>query len=645
MHDYKILFEPLCIGTMEVKNRFVMAPIITNYCEQDGKVTDRLIAYHRARARGGVGLIIAEAGYVHPCGKGYSHELGIYKDELVSGLRRLTDAVHEEDTKIAVQLHHSGRQSHTAITGMPLIAPSPIPCPVCGDMPQEMTKDDIRQTVEAFGNAARRAREAGFDAVEIHGGHGYLLNQFLSLFSNRRLDEYGGSLSNRARLSLEVLKKVRESVGKDFPVLFRISSEEYVPGGLTIEDTKAFARMLVENGVNAIHVSGGVYSTSAMIIQPAAVPQGVYVNNAAAIRSAIGRKVPVIVVGRLKEPTVMEAIVAGGKADMIAMGRGLLADEAFPSKLKKGNLSDIRKCIACNQGCVDRLVGGLDIGCLGNALTGREWQYDLDRKAQLKKKVLVAGGGPGGLEAARIAALRGHEVFLYEKGDKLGGLLNYIVLAPFKNEFEDLRSFQVGQVEKLGVRVKLGRAVDGDVIDELRPDVVIMATGSRPIIPDITGLDRTQVKTAEEILSGAPFGENVVIIGGGAVGCETAEFMADRGSEVTVVEMLKGVAQDIGPLERSLLMRRLMNKGVKLSTKTVIREVTQDGGLVLLRDDQQETLKGTDTLVLAVGYRPVMELEKTLKEKKTPYVKIGDCAGVRNAMDAIWEGFLLAYEL
>jgi len=645
MGTYKKLFEPIRIGTMEVKNRFVMAPMVTNYSEKDGSVTDRLVAYHRARAKGGVGLIIAEATYVHPCGKGFSNELGIYKDDLIPGLKRLTGAVHEAGGKIAVQLYHSGRQSYEAVTGLPLIAPSPIPCPVCGGMPKEMAKEDIRQMVDAFGNAARRAKEAGFDAVEIHGAHGYLLNQFLSPYSNQRTDEYGGSFANRARFPLEVLKKVRELVGKDFPVLYRLSSAEHVPGGLTIEDTKAFAAMLVDNGIDAIHVSGGVYLSAAMIIQPAAIPQGVYVENAAAIKEAVGGRVPVIVVGRIKEPSMMEELVAGGKVDMIAMGRGLLADENFPAKLEKGNTDDIRKCIACNQGCIDRLFADTDIGCLGNALTGREWQYDLERKAPQKKKVLVAGGGPGGLEAARIAALRGHEVYLYEKGPKLGGLMNYTILVPFKNEFDDLRSFQVGQVEKLGVRVKLGQAVDGAVIDQIKPDVVIMATGSEPIQPDIPGLERLQVKMAEEILAGAPFGKNAVIIGGGAVGCETAEFLADRGAKVTVVEMLENVARDLGMLEKALLMQRLAEKGVTLLTKTVVRDVNPDGDLVLQKDYQQEILKGVDTVVLAVGYRPVTDLEQVLAEKKVPFLKIGDCLEARKVLDAIWEGFLRAYEL
>jgi len=644
MVRYSKLFEPIWIGKIKLRNRFVMPAMVTNYCGPDGKVTERLIAYLRARARGGVGLIISEAAFVHQSGRGFFCELGIDSDELLPGLRRLADAIHEEGGKIAVQLHHSGRQTYPTVTGMPLIAPSPIPCPICRARPEEMTRADILQLLEAFGAGARRAREAGFDAVEIHGGHGYLLNQFLSPYSNRRTDEYGGAPAKRARFPLEVVKKVREMVGSDFPLLYRMSADEFVPGGLTIQETKIFAQILVDSGIQAINVSGSVYESAALMMSSFALP-GLHVENASAIKKAIGGKIPIIVVGRLQDPMMMEQLVAGGQVDMIAIGRGLLADEALPAKIRAGKLADIRKCILCNQGCVGRLNSGKDIACLGNAMTGREWQYDLSQKAPQKKKVLVAGGGPGGLEAARIAALRGHEVFLYEKAEKLGGLFNYAILSPARSDFEDLRSYLITQVEKLGVCVQTGCAVDEEIIGRLQPDVVIMATGSRPIIPNIPGLNRKEAKTAEEILAGAHFGKNIVIIGGGAVGCETAEFLADRGARVTVVEMLKGIARDMEPTGKRLLMRRLKEKGVILSTNTVLREVKPSGELLLQKESRQETLKGVDTLVLAVGYQPVTDIEGMLNDKKVSYIKIGDCFQSRNIIDAIWEGFRGAYEL
>jgi len=644
MGSYAKLFEPVKIGTMEVKNRFVMAPMVTNYCQSDGAVTDRFIAYHSARAKGGVGLIVVEATYVHPCGKGFSNEVGIYKDDLVDGLRKLVNSVHEYGAKIAIQLYHSGRQSYTTVTGTPLIAPSPIACPVCQGMPMEMTKQDIDDMIEAFGEGARRAKEAGCDAVEIHGAHGYLINQFLSAYSNTRTDEYGGSFEARAKFPLEVVKRVRETVGSDFPVLYRLSSVEHVPEGLTIEDTAEFSKMLVAHGIDAIHVSGGVYQSAAMIIQPAAIPQGVYVDNAAAIREAIGGQVPVIAVGRLKDPDMMAEIVETGKADMIALGRALLADEDLPAKLQAGKVTEIRKCIACNQGCIDRLFEDQDITCLGNPLVGREWQYDLGKKAA-KKRVVVIGGGPGGLEAARVAALRGHEVFLYETKSQLGGLLNCVVLAPYKDEFGELKDFLVNQMEKLGVHVSTGQAADEKVIDRVKPDVIIMATGSRPIVPPIPGIAHKNIKNAEEILAGAFFEKEVVIIGGGAVGCETAEFMTDRGANVTILEMLDDVANDVGLLEKALLMERLNEKGVKIETKTMVKEITGAGDIVVQRDGTDDTIKDINTIVLAAGYQPEKGMQALLEYKKIPFFKIGDCVDARKVMDAMYEAFVTAYEI
>ncbi|HOP39464.1 MAG TPA: FAD-dependent oxidoreductase [Geobacteraceae bacterium] len=645
MRSYEKLFEPVRIGNMKLHNRIVMPPMVTNFCEGDGSVNDRYVAYMRARAKGGVGLIITEATYVHPSGKGFPYGLGVYKDELIPGLKRLTETVHEEGKKIALQLFHCGRQSVEAVTGMTLIAPSPIPCPVCGDLPKEMTGEDIRQIVAAFGDAAARAKEAGFDAVEVHGAHGYLLCQFLSPYSNHRSDEYGGALANRARFPLEVVKKVRERVGWEFPMTYRMSAEEYVPGGLTLEDTKPYARMLVENGINAIHVTGGVYESAAMIIQPAAVSQGVFVENAAAIKEAIDGAVPVIVAGRLKDPDIMQEVVESEKVDIVSTGRALLADPEYPAKLLAGHPEDIRKCIGCEQGCADRLFAGLDIGCLGNPLTGREWQYDLTLKAAEKKRVLVVGGGPGGLEAARIAALRGHEVLLCEKNGKPGGLVNLTVNLPFKEEFDDLLAFQVRQVEKLGVRFELNRTVDEAFIDQVKPDAIIIATGSRPIIPAIPGIEHPQVCGAEEILAGAPFGKKIAVIGGGAVGCEVAELLADRGANVTVIEMLDDAAKDVGMLERALLMQRLKERNVTILTKTVVSEVTPEGDLVLEKDCGKETAKGFDTIVTCVGYQPVTVLSETLQEKGIPFVSIGDCVKARKVIDAVWEAFQQAYLL
>lgn len=644
MSNFEKLFEPIKIGTMEVKNRLVMAPMVTNYAESDGSVNERFKAYHTARAKGGVGLIIVEATFVHPRGKGFSNELGIDKDTLIGKLTELTDTVHEHGAKIAVQLYHSGRQSYSAVTGGQLFAPSPLACPVCGETPLEMTKQDIEEIIAAFGEGARRAKAAGFDAVEIHGAHGYLIDQFLSPYSNKRTDEYGGTFENRARFPFEVLAQVRDTVGQDYPIIYRLSSEEFVEGGLTIEDTKKFATMLVDQGVDAIHVTGGVYETAAMIIQPAAVPQGVYVSNAAAIKDAIGSRVPVIVVGRIKEPAMAADIIHDGKADMIAMARALLADPDLPSKLQAGTPEEIRLCIGCNQACIDRLFQDQDIACLGNPLTGREWQYNLDEKAATSKKVLVIGGGPGGLEASRVAALRGHDVYLYEKNKELGGLLPIAALPPHREEIKDLTGFLTSQVKKLGVNITVGRTVDEAVIDEIKPDAIIMATGATPIIPAIPGVENKNIVIGEAILTGASFGKNVVVVGGGLVGCETAEFMAATGASVMIVEMLDDIAADMGLLDKALLLMRLEEMGVTIITGGTVTAF-RENGVVMEKAGKEETINGVDTIVLALGYKADVTMQPLLEKKGIPYHMIGDCAGPRKIVEAIYEGFLNAYQL
>jgi 2,4-dienoyl-CoA reductase-like NADH-dependent reductase (Old Yellow Enzyme family)/thioredoxin reductase len=642
---FQKVLEPIQIGQMEVRNRFVMPSMVTNYANSDGSINERIKAYHQTRAKGGIGLIIVEAAYVHQSGKGFKNQVGIHKDELIPGLKSLTDTVHSYGAKIAIQLYHAGRQTTSKVTGMNVVAPSPIPCPVKQDMPKELSIDEIKELVEAFGRAARRAKEAGFDAIEIHGAHGYLLNQFLSPYSNKRIDEYGGTLENRLKFCLEVIRRVREEVGENFPIIYRMSAQEYVPEGLTIEDTKVIAKKLVEAGVDALHISGGVYESSAMIIQPAAISQGCFVDNAAAIKEAIKGAVPVIVVGRIKDPIMAEKIIQEGKADLVAMGRAMLADPELVKKVSKGKVEEVRKCIGCNQGCIDRLFQDIDITCLVNAVTGHETEFDLETKVENKKKVLVIGGGPGGLEAARVAALRGHEVVLYEKDAELGGQLKIASVPPYKEEINDLTTYLINQVKKNGVVIETSKEADAEKIREIKPDVVIVATGSEPIIPEIPGVEQKKVVTAHEVLKcSASVGQKVVIIGGGMVGCETAEFLADQGKQVTVVEMLDDIAVDVGALTRALLLERMAEKKIMILTKSKAREITTEG-VITEREGGKEEVIHADTVVLAVGSKPKNDLLKLLEETGIPTYAIGDCVKPRKIIDAIHEGFRRAYSL
>jgi 2,4-dienoyl-CoA reductase-like NADH-dependent reductase (Old Yellow Enzyme family)/thioredoxin reductase len=646
MNEFKFekVLEPINIGRMKLRNRFVMPPMVTNYAADDGAVTERFKLYHQTRAKGGVGLIIVEAAYIHQSAKGFKNQLGIYKDELVSDLRELTEAVHGYGAKIAVQLYHAGRQTTSKVTGMPVVAPSPIPCPVKQEMPRELSVEEINDLVEAFGQAARRSVEAGFDAIELHGGHGYLLNQFLSPYSNKRTDEYGGSLENRMRFSLQVLRRIREEVGENYPIIYRLSSEEFVDGGLTLEDVKTFAKRLVKAGLDALHVTGGVYETSAMIIQPAAIPQGIYVDNADEIKKAINGDIPVIVVGRIKDPVMAEEIIRDGKADLVAMGRPLLGDPELPNKVAKGNIEDIRKCIGCNQGCIDRLFQDIDIACMINPLTGHEFEYDMETPTE-KKKVLVIGGGPAGLEAAWVAALRGHETILYEKQEELGGQMIIAAEPPHKEEIKDFVSFLSNQVQLSGTLIEKGKEADMKTVREIKPDVVIMGTGSEPIIPKIPGIDQENVYTGHDVLSGtAVIGNKVVVIGGGLVGCETAEFLANQGKQVTVVEMRDDIALDVGALTRGLLLNRMNEMKIAVLTGSKVSAISSDR-VVLEREDGTEEITGVDTVVVAIGSKSKNDLTELIKEEGIQVYNIGDSAKPRRIFEAIHEGFQLAYNL
>jgi 2,4-dienoyl-CoA reductase-like NADH-dependent reductase (Old Yellow Enzyme family)/pyruvate/2-oxoglutarate dehydrogenase complex dihydrolipoamide dehydrogenase (E3) component len=640
----KKVLEPIKIGSMELRNRFVMPPMVTNFAAEDGSVTDRIKSYYETRAKGGVGLIIVEAVYVHQSGKGFDHQLGIDNDRLIPGLKSLTNTVHRHGAKIAAQLYHAGRQTNSKVTGMTILAPSPIPCPVNKEMPHELSISDIRVVIEQFARAARRAKAAGFDAIEIHGAHGYLLNQFLSPYSNIRTDEYGGPFENRIRFPLEVVSAVRDAVGNDFPLIYRLSSEEFVEGGLTIEDTKEFAKILVDAGIDALHVSGGVYESGAMITAPQAVKQGLYVKNADAIKKEIRGAVPVIVVGRIKDPLMAEEIIREGKADLVAMGRALLGDPEMPKKVAANRLEEIRKCIGCNQGCIDRLNKNQDISCMINPLTGHESEYNLDAPVA-KKRVLVIGGGPAGLEAAWIAAKLGHDTILYEKQSQLGGQLRVAAKPPFKKEINDLTTFLIHQVEHSGAKIVIGMEADIEKVLANHPDAVIVATGSEPILPNIPGIGQENVVTAHDVLMDrAMVGDSVIIIGGGMVGCETAEYLADQGKQVTIVEMLDHVAEDVGSATKALMMLRLIQKKITVLTNSRVTEISKNT-VTIEKKEGTLILPDIDTVVAAVGSKPANKLAKEIEQAGIPVFAIGDCVKPRKIFEAIHEGFQAAYHL
>ena len=647
MKALKLLFSPIKIGTMELKNRIVMPAMGTNYAEPDGMMSEREIAWHVARAKGGCALNITEITNIDPLGKGIPGCPSIWDDKFIPGFAVLAKAIHAHGGRLAIQLHHAGRGAVSFVTGAQAVGPSAITYPpspgwpMPTEVPKELTEDEVWDLIDKFGEGARRAREAGADAVELHGGHGYLLAQFMSPESNKRTDSFGGSLEGRMKFPLEIIKSVRSKAGADFPILFKISGQEMTTGGTTLEETVMMASILEDAGVDCICVSRGSYSSVFWIEPPSGLPPGVWIFDVEAVKRAVS--IPVMAVGKIGDPLIAEHILKQGKADLLAMGRALIADPDLPNKAAEGRFDDIRYCIYCNT-CIHSMMTAAT-RCAINAEAGRESEMPII-PAKRPKKVLVAGGGPAGLEAARVAALRGHKVTLYEKGDKLGGQFRIACLPPMKQEFTMAIKYLSTQVRKAGVKVEMGKKVTPSLVGRLKPDVVIVATGGVPLIPeDIPGANMERVVTAHDVLTEKVRpGQRVAILGGGMVGCETAEFLGQRGKDVTIIEMLDDIALDIGMFSRPYLMERLAQWGVKAITGAQVKKITDDG-VVVEKEGRRETISGIDTVILAMGVRPVNRLAKQLKGKVAEVYVIGDASQPRMVVDAISEGAEIARKI
>jgi NAD(H)-dependent 7beta-hydroxy-3-oxo-delta4-cholenoic acid oxidoreductase len=510
---------------------------------------------------------------------------------------------------------------------------------------RELAVEEIAAIVEQYGEAARRAREAGCDAIELHAAHNYMLaGSFLSPLRNKRIDSYGGTADGRLRFLVEVMGSIKARAGADFPVILRISGDEYLPGGRTLEDTLYIAPKLVEAGVDAFEISGGVQPELAWrVIPPMGAPLGLNVPAAAAVKQVVD--VPVMVVGRINNALLAEDILQKGHADLTVMGRALLADPELPNKAAEGRFDDIAPCAACSLGCVGEQMKMKPMSCVINPCLGREKETVLV-PADERKKVLVAGGGPGGLEAARVAALRGHEVTLCERGEKVGGQLNPAAMAPTKQEIALWIQYLVSQVEKVGVRIELDQEVTPELIHQRKPDVVVVATGGELMVPPIPGLDEEKIIDGSDVLQGKAnlLRAKVLVIGGGSTGCEVADAIAGHGdnpldadSEVTIVEQLPGIALDAVPATRMLLLQRLRERGVKSITSAEVKEITGDG-VVIERDGKEEVIGGMDHIVLACGTRPVDHLSDEIRDKVPEVHVIGQAKAECRALEAIAEG-------
>ncbi len=645
MIELKKLFTPINIGRIKLRNRIVYPAIGSCFATVDGEITDRSINYYAARARGGAALITLENTIVHPSGKAFTIPV-LYDDRYIPRLKELANAIHNEGAKLFVQLAHQGRQMSSAITGSPLLAPSPIPSPMYREIPREMSKEDIKELVEAFGTAAKRAKRAGCDGVEIHGAHGYLISTFLSPRSNKRTDEYGGSLNGRLKFALEVINSVRSKCGEDFPICFRISCDEMAEGGLVPDEVALICRILADAGIDALSISRGA-DDYRWYVPPFGHAVALNADFAGRVKHLVN--IPVVVAGRIHDPLVAETILDEGKADLIAMGRALIADPDLPRKAKEGHFEDIIPCIACNQGCLNGLFKLLRLTCLLNPTVGRENEMKL-APAEKRKKVLVAGGGPAGLEAARVAAQRGHEVILYERSSKLGGQFNLAAVPPRKQEFAKAIRYLSIQAQKAGVKIELGKEVSPELIEEVKPEVLIVATGGAPIVPDdIPGTDRPIVATPHDVLAGkVAVGDRVVILGGGALGCETAEYVGEQGAKDITITTRRGsveeLADDMVPWARAALMERLNAYRVTVLTSANIKEILEDG-VILLRNGEEMSIRGVDNVVLARGVRPVDELSGRIKGNVPEVYVIGDAKEPRQALEAIAEGAEVARKI
>ncbi len=642
MKPLSYLFRPIKIKSMEVRNRLVMAPMGTNLGNQHGEPTPAMIHYYAARSRGGVGLILTDDTTITSSALYHRKGLRLHEDSLIHSWKKLTQEVHLHGAKIAPQLVHPSFNAPSAFSGLQPVAASPIPSRRYREVPRELTGEEIEEIIEQFAEASRRAQEAGCDAVQIHCAHmHHLLGSFLSPLYNKRTDAYGGSLEGRLRLPLEVIRRIRSRVGPGFPILIRISGEEFLPGGQTIEESKTIAFHLVEAGVDAIQVSAGTGNNFWVVIPPTGTPEAPNAALAEQIKTEVN--VPVICVGRIHHPWAAENLLKNGQADMVAMGRALLADPELPNKAARGSWDEIAPCVGDSM-CLVFVQMEEKIACLINAAAGREEEMPLP-PAAVAKKVLVIGGGPAGMEAARVAAQRGHRVTLMERTSKLGGQLLLASFPPMKQEYTCLIQYLARQVEKAGVKVELKKEVDSAVIDAFQPEAVVLATGAIPRIPmEIPGTDQKHVVTAWDVLAGRTVvGPQVVVVGGGKVGCEVADFiahpvddLAPKGNRVTIVEMLENVALDEKSVARSLLIQRLKCKGVRIIVCAEVVAILPDG-VRYLQEGREETLRGMDHVVLAMGAKS----EDGLREKigGIPSFLIGDAKRPRTAVEAIAEGW------
>ena len=664
------LFESTKIGSIEIKNRLAMSAMDLGFTTE-GSINKRFIDFYVERARGGVGLIVVGGCYPEMTGKVWKSIIGLDKDEYIPGLKKLTDTIHKYDTKIAAQILHGGRSASSFFSKTHPVSPSSLSHINIKQKPHALTIPEIKKVIDGYVAATVRVKKGGFDAVEIHGGMGYLINQFLSRATNKRKDKYGGSLKNRIRFAKEIVVAIKEKVGKRYPVIFRLSGEDFVEDGLKIDESVEIAKELEKAGVDAFNVSPGWHESRTPIMLMS-IPRMSYIFLSEKIKDNVN--VPVIGSVRINDLALAEDVIDNNQSDIVSIGRPLIADPELPKKYKRKQFEDIRRCIACNQGCFDSLLGFKSISCLYNVRAGRESELKI-KKAKKKKKVMIIGGGPGGMEAARVAALRGHDVHLFEKTDVLGGQLRYAYIPPGREEIVNVISFLENQIKKLNVNIELSKKVDTATINKMKPDVVIAATGGVPLIPKITGIKEKNVVVAEDVFDNkVKVGKDVVIIGGGTIGCEIALHTAKMGAmdpevacfllknkvidgdkaveltskgkrNITILEMKNKIGGRFGISTRWVIMKQIVDAGINSITGIKVKNMStksikkKDKVCVTYEDDKKDIKIFADTVIIAAGYKSNQDPTRKLNGKIDELYRIGDCVEVRTALEAIHEGF------
>ena len=652
---YSHLFSPGKIGNLTLKNRIISGPATMCYAEPDGKVNDRLVEFYRCKAAGGVGMIIVEGSYISDDSKGYAGQISIANDSMIPGLARMAKAMKEAGTIASIQIQHCGRRAKKALTGVQPLAPSAIPVVKGADVPKEMSEEDIARVFGQFADAAWRAKQAGFDAIDIHSAHGYLPAAFMSPSANKRTDSWGGDLTQRCRFAVEVIKAIKRRVGDDFPVTIKLSADEFTEDGLKMEDTAVIVKLLEQAGIAAILVSAGAPSDYSAVVyeqpvtymrtMPMATKPGCLVYLAKQVKKLIS--VPVITLGRLNDPDVAEDILAKGEADFIAITRALITDPQLPNKIKEGRIEDIRPCISCNEGCYNKIMSGQQIECACNPESGFEY-LDRLKPVEQKKKIVIVGGGISGMQAALTSNERGHQVTLIEKSSRLGGQLWMAYIPPDRNEIGKINDYMIRTIEKKGIDVRLNTKANQELLSELAPDALIIAAGAVPLLPSSLIKDADYI-TAHEVLAGGKTypGESVLVIGGGLVGSETADYLAQNGSKVTLVEMQADIANDTSGEERKFFKLKFQHFGVEVLTSTTVESL--NGTVATLKCQETTDQRRFDRVVLAIGSRSERQIEGLdldnspedviINKKRIPVYYCGDCVKARKIHDAFYEGY------